>query len=310
MRLTMKGFQVGRKNVLPTHLRAWFDLIRPFTIFVVGIISIIVMCLCLSAQDGNPLDHWRLIIQASFVLMIINASSNALNQATDINEDRISKPYRPIPLGEISLAEAKSLATLGYFFALCQAFFIGGTFFVLVIALVSLTLLYSCEPVRLKRYLFVNNATIGISRGFLGVAASFAVFCTIDSTTTLYLSMMAVFIFGAITTKDFTDAEADKMNGISNVVNKYGASKAILFIGIVSLAVCISMTTLVLFGVFKTLLIVVPMLIALFSYSCFKFRHSMEKTESNLVENNMLWAGQYLIFVVAVIIFAYSTTIG
>ena len=46
------------------------------------------------------------IIPASFALAILNGASNALNQVTDLKSDKISKPYRPIPQGIVSIYTA------------------------------------------------------------------------------------------------------------------------------------------------------------------------------------------------------------
>ena len=67
-------------------------------------------------------DNWIvLIVHASGTVAIVNAASNALNQATDYAADKISKPYRPIPLGVIKPDEAQSLAYLLYLFALLRS---------------------------------------------------------------------------------------------------------------------------------------------------------------------------------------------
>ena len=54
------------------------------------------------------------ILPASFALAILNGASNALNQVTDLKSDKISKPYRPIPRGDIPINHALSIALVLY----------------------------------------------------------------------------------------------------------------------------------------------------------------------------------------------------
>jgi len=67
-----------------------------------------------------PTDWWITVGQASFTIALVNASIHALNQATDVDADKISKPYRPIPKGFIKPESAQSLAYLLYLFALSE----------------------------------------------------------------------------------------------------------------------------------------------------------------------------------------------
>ena len=65
-------------------------------------------------------ENFVIIAQASLTLAFLNAASNALNQATDVESDKISKPYRPIPRGVVQADEAQSIAYIFYLFALLR----------------------------------------------------------------------------------------------------------------------------------------------------------------------------------------------
>jgi len=113
-------------------VKGYFDLIRPFTLLAPIIVS---MCIMLASffynnKTGNLFNiWWSTVIPASFSLAILNGASNALNQVTDVKADKISKPYRPIPRGDVSLKEAKIISLIMYItaVAIAMCFLIGGS---------------------------------------------------------------------------------------------------------------------------------------------------------------------------------------
>jgi len=91
------------------------------------------------------------------VVALITAGGNVINDVFDIEIDRINRPTRPIPAGEISLAGAKTYAA---------ALFAGGllvaaltTPLCLAIALVNSVLLIA-YAVRLKKTPFLGNVAV------------------------------------------------------------------------------------------------------------------------------------------------------
>ncbi len=93
-------FNLGQRK----HIKGYIDLIRPFTLLAPIFVS---SCIMIASYFQNNISDnlfslfWTTIIPASFSLAILNAASNALNQATDVEVDKISKPYRPIVRGDI-----------------------------------------------------------------------------------------------------------------------------------------------------------------------------------------------------------------
>ena len=107
---------------LSKQARGAIDLLRPFTLTAPFVISMSIMTASL-IQSGQtiPENWWIIIGQSSFTVAIVNAASNALNQATDVKGDKISKPYRPIPRGMVKAESAQSLAYILYLLALMRA---------------------------------------------------------------------------------------------------------------------------------------------------------------------------------------------
>jgi len=227
IKMTMKEPYKGGK-FLSSKFRGYFDLVRPFTLLAPFFVSMFIMFASLVFNDliGDYPDWWVTIGQASLTLAFLNAASNALNQATDVESDTISKPYRPIPRGIVTKDEAQSIAYVLYLFALLRAVTINTWFGIFVFLIMIFTVIYSLPP-RMKRFLFINQLWIAIPRGLLAILASWSVFGDPFQIEALVIGMIAlVFFTGAMTTKDIVDADADKRTGIHTLVNTFGVKKA------------------------------------------------------------------------------------
>ena len=226
-----------RTRFLSKQVRAGIDLLRPFTLaapFIVSM-SIMVASLVFNFENYNiaiPSDWWITIGQAGFTIAVVNAASNALNQATDVKSDKISKPYRPIPRGIIKAESAQSLAYIFYLFALIRAITINVWFGTFIFLIMLFTVTYSLPP-RMKKYLFINQIWIAIPRGMFGILASWSVFGSehlfTEPTPWIIGGIATVFLIGGMSTKDITDSEADKATGTHTLINTFGVKKTALF---------------------------------------------------------------------------------
>ena len=227
IKLTMKEpYRKGR--FLSVKIRAYLDLLRPFTLVAPFFVSMFIMfaSLVYNGKFGLVSDWWIVIPQASLTLAFLNAASNALNQATDVEADTISKPYRPIPRGVVHADEAQSIAYIFYLFALLRAVTINTWFGIFVFLIMLFTVMYSLPP-RMKQYLFVNQIWIAIPRGLFGILASWSVFGDPFQKEPLLIGLIALaFFIGAMTTKDIVDCDADKRTGTHTLINTFGIKKA------------------------------------------------------------------------------------
>jgi geranylgeranylglycerol-phosphate geranylgeranyltransferase len=218
-------------SVINQQIKRYFDLIRPFTLLAPIIVSSSIMVASFfyyRKSDNLFTIWWTIIIPASFALAILTGASNTLNQVTDTEADKISKPYRPIPRGLITPESAKLISLILYIIAIAISFTINPMFFVLVLLIVVFSITYSIHP-RFKDILFVNQLWIGIPRGFLGILASWSVFGNALEPLPLTIGIIAMtFLIGGSITKDILDCEADKKTGTKTLVNKYGVKKAAL----------------------------------------------------------------------------------
>ena len=218
-----------RNKQFKIQVKGYIDLIRPFTLLAPIIVSICIMIASFfynKSSDNIYEVFWTTMIPASFALAILNGASNTLNQITDVKSDKISKPYRPIPRGIISIRDAKILSAIMYLLAFSLSLYVNIIFAVFVILITSFTITYSLPP-RLKDFLFLNQLWVGIPRGLLGILASWSLFGNVFHPLPLTVGLIAMFfLMGGSVTKDLTDSDADKKTGTRTLINTYGTKKS------------------------------------------------------------------------------------
>ncbi len=214
------------------HLfKGYIELIRPFTLLAPFFVSLCIMIAGLIFnvrvnQMAMPADWILTALRGAITMALVNAASNSLNQAADIESDIISKPYRPIPKKLIKLEEANSFAYSFYLIAMLLAFTINWYFTLITFLIMMFTVTYSLPP-RMKQYLFINQIWIAIPRGLLGILAGWSVFSNPFQVLPLAMGSIAmIFLIGGMSTKDIVDSEADKITGVNTLVNTFGVRRA------------------------------------------------------------------------------------
>jgi geranylgeranylglycerol-phosphate geranylgeranyltransferase len=230
-----------KTQFVPTKFRGFVELVRPFTLLapLIGGLSGAFIALIyydmLSPPflaDSFPYLRWDLdimiLIWGVVTLVFLNAASNTLNQITDLKIDIINKPYRPLPSRVVTVQEAKIISVALYLITIWRAALVNRYFFIMVMILIAITVLYSVEPVRFKKRLFLSNISIAVARGMFGFVAAWCIFGKIwDATPWIIGGVMAVYLIGAMTTKDFTDAEGDSKYDCRTLPVVFGNKMAI-----------------------------------------------------------------------------------
>jgi len=249
----------------------------------------------------------KIIMPASFSLALLNGASNALNQLTDVETDKLSKPYRPIPRGTISIREAKTISIILYILSFCLAVYVGFIFTVFILLITLFTITYSLPP-KLKNHLFLNQIWVGVPRGLLGILASWSVFGNSLEPLPLSIALIAMFfLIGGSSTKDILDSDADKKTGVHTLVNTFGVKKAALislpfmFFPFVMIPLLISNGLLSDDLWFLTFL-AIP--------SFFVFRAMFKEKRSKFFENTPAWTLMYTTYFVFAFGFSFLTIIA
>jgi geranylgeranylglycerol-phosphate geranylgeranyltransferase len=293
------------------QIKGYLDLIRPFTLLAPIIVSFSIMIASFfyNGGSGDLFTIWlAIILPASFALAILNGASNTLNQVTDSETDKISKPYRPIPSGLIRPRDAKLISVLLYVFAIALSLTINPMFFILVLLIVIFSVTYSIPP-RFKDKLFVNQLWIGVPRGFLGILASWSVFGNPLEPLPLTIGIIAMtFLIGGSITKDIIDSEADKKTGTKTLVNTYGVKKAalialpFLFFPFAYVPILIDI------GILHSYLWILTFL-CIPSYFIF-YLMTKDARKGSFFENTTSWTLMYVTYFVFAFSFSILTVIG
>jgi 4-hydroxybenzoate polyprenyltransferase len=166
------------------------------------------------------------VVLAVLAAAVLNAASNGLNQICDLENDRVNKPHRPLPFGQLTVGRAWAFVAVTYVAALAMVAAVNRETFAIYVAAGVATVAYSAPPLRLKRHPVWSNLTIALIRGeLLKVAGWAAVATVLRSVEPWYIGFIYfVFLLGATTTKDFADIEGDRAAGCVTLPVKYGAA--------------------------------------------------------------------------------------
>lgn len=293
------------------RIKGYIDLIRPFTLLAPIIVSICIMVASLfyyGKTDNLFSVWWTTIIPASFALAILNGASNALNQVTDIKADKISKPYRPIIRGDITISEAKIISFILYLVAISLSTLVNAMFIMFVLLIAVFTVTYSIPP-RLKDKLFFNQLWVGVPRGLLGILASWSVFGNSLDPLPLTIGLIAMcFLIGGSITKDIIDRDADKKIGTRTLVNTFGVKKA----AIIALPFMVFPFAYIPMLINSGILASYLWLLTLLAIPGFLIFHLMIKDEKKgrLLENTSSWTLMYITYFVFAFGFSFLTILG
>jgi 4-hydroxybenzoate polyprenyltransferase len=232
-------------------VKHYLRLARPFTLLppLLGIVSGAV-CAFGSAHNPDPARRltWAVIATValgSICASAMNAASNIVNQIADLEIDRRNKPDRPLVTGAVPIRRAWALAAVLYALAIVPTWLVvphphealdariraplplHAAFFIYCIGALA-TFVYSFPAFgRTKRHWLAANLTIGVTRGGLLKVAGWAFVAPVALWEPWAIgAVFAVFIFGSISTKDFSDMEGDREHGCVTLPIRFGVDRA------------------------------------------------------------------------------------
>lgn len=187
---------------------------------------------------------WAGCLTLCVVVFCVWMSSVYFNDVADFAGDRLSNPERPLVRGDVSRNHALGLGMLFALTALLFAAMTTWTSLALVIFCQSISIIYSFEPVRLKRIPLVS--TFMISAGSLAIVAmGYALVANVsaiamDESTYALLAGFPTPIAGMIlicftlsfTTKDIKDLDGDRASKIWTLPVLLGSRRGKICIGI------------------------------------------------------------------------------
>jgi geranylgeranylglycerol-phosphate geranylgeranyltransferase len=212
-------------------LIAYFQLSRPVNVFIT-FVSIPVACWI----AGGTASSWPFILLAGITGALITAGANAINDAFDIDIDRINRPDRPLPRGTLTLHDARRMWLIVSITALGINLFLNST--ALLIAVLAVVLLYFYSA-RLKRTVLIGNFVIGLMTGMAfiygGVVVGRIEHALVPAIFAFLVNLARELL------KDVEDMEGDRREHAMTLPIKYGVVTA-LVLATISLLVLIGAT--------------------------------------------------------------------
>jgi geranylgeranylglycerol-phosphate geranylgeranyltransferase len=298
-----------RMNRVSSTLRGYVELLRPFTLLAPLIVSLCVMVASYTYSkilSLSALTLLSIILPASLCFALLNGASNALNQATDWQEDALSKPYRPIPKGIVSRKEAFLISSVLYSAAFLLSATINRSFCLILYLIALFSITYSVPP-RMKKILVLNQAWVALPRGFFAIMASWSVFGNPLQPLPLAMGCIAVlFLFGGTATKDILDAQADKAVGTRTLMNVLGIKRTTLISLFFMIAAFFLILPLVYFQVIPNTFLPLSLLIIFSGTIGWSMLHAHH---NQTYENTSAWTLMYATYFLFALGFAVITIV-
>jgi 4-hydroxybenzoate polyprenyltransferase and related prenyltransferases len=185
------------------------------------------------AVYNAPLYNVPILIIAFVIISLINAGGCAINDYFDREADALSKPYRPIPAGNISPKGVLEYTVVTFVIGAALAFYINFLAFVIVFGEILFLVAYPSILKQLSGLL--ANFLMGLALGFI------AIFCELllllGHISYLSLAFVPMAIAGGMQANAFTDivtVEGDAKAGYTTVAVTRGVSAAVAVVVTVS----------------------------------------------------------------------------
>ena len=284
--------------------RALWEFTRPHT--VIGTTCAVWVLYVLAAADAHrqSLPTALTVYVASLALNIYIVG---LNQLTDVDIDRINKPYLPLAAGTLTPFAATAIVAVAGAIALLAAAAQGRYLFGTIGVIFLIGSMYSLPPFRLKRSPFLAAAAITLARAVVGnvgvyltYSAALAGAATLPSRVVLFVGFMTCFMVVISLMKDIPDLEGDRAHRIPTVVARLGARRTLLVCHLI-LTFCYTWATVAVFwpvaGVHRGVIVVshAVALIALWSLAA---RVDVDDNKAIAAHYMFVWKLFYLEFAI------------
>ncbi len=174
------------------------------------------------------------LLKAALSAALINGAGNAFNDLTDIDIDRINRPYRPLPSGRISPRSAQALTALLNLLGILLAFSLSPLHGLLAIIIATLLILYS---IFLKNTVLWGNMLIGL------ISAAAFIYGALSQHAMgrawIPAAFALLFHIGREIVKDIEDMSGDRLRGEKTLPLYWGRTRAAQLAGLIYLGLII-----------------------------------------------------------------------
>jgi 4-hydroxybenzoate polyprenyltransferase len=155
------------------------------------------------------------VLVACVAIIPVVISTITINGVSDVEIDRINKPRRALPSGNVSLKNAQYFATIMAFFGFLIASQISLSFLVLLFLFFLGIFLYSVPPIRLRKYFLVSNIIVSLTYALLPLSWGWILFG--DGEFPLIFLAITLISFPMNCLKDVEDYKGDGRYGVKTI---------------------------------------------------------------------------------------------
>jgi geranylgeranylglycerol-phosphate geranylgeranyltransferase len=214
------GIETVRLRRLASLILATLQLLRPLNL-VLSLVGVAVGAVLAAGWEAAMTEHASFVVIAMLSAAAIGSAANAVNDAFDVEIDRVNRPDRPIPSGRVSGATARLTWYFGASLGIGLSLFLTPLHVGIAVFSVIAVFFYSS---RLKRYGFLGNVVVslvvstsliygGLATGPAGIA---------------WVGFIAAFVLTLAReiTKDLEDMEGDRAGNVRSLPIAFGERQA------------------------------------------------------------------------------------
>jgi geranylgeranylglycerol-phosphate geranylgeranyltransferase len=201
-------------------LKALIIISRPINLLITFLV-IIVACIISIKGDYSVLK----VFFAGLTGALTVSAGNVINDYFDINIDKVNRPHRVLPKGELTLREALVSYIFLFFVSLLLSIFISLIALLEVFFASALLFLYSYK---IKKIPLLGNFVVAFLTGFAFIYGGMAVDNSKAAIIPALFALLINFIREIV--KDMEDIEGDKQQGINSYPAIRGFKKAKMII--------------------------------------------------------------------------------
>jgi chlorophyll/bacteriochlorophyll a synthase len=195
-------------------------------------ISPSLVCVCgaiASGQAGwNGSDIARAALGALLVGPLATGFSQSINDYYDRELDAINDPARPIPAGDVTLAEARwNWIALAAAAALLGLAF-GPQIFVLTLVGLFVSAIYSVPPIKLKKNVWLSAPAVGMGYVAMSWLAGHLLFAPLTWPSVVVALINGLIGTGLLFLNDLKSIEGDRQHGLRSLTVTLGVRPTLL----------------------------------------------------------------------------------
>lgn len=246
-----------------------------------------------------PVDVWMLLFICA-VLSLCVFGLNSLNHIYDLPIDKISKPNRPLPSGQLTVKQVFLIAYSLFICALILSILVNYIFTFLILLFIILSILYSTPPIRFKKYWFSHNILGPIFYTVIPFLSSWLISYPTPFPVIIFM-FFTTFMAIIASTKDFEDIAGDKAAGIFTLPVRFGAVVAFRIITFLIIGCFLSILILIFlsFLPFQLIYAILSSFILLFFISFFASKLLLKMGKETVTSESRI-ATYYKIYIVLV----------